>query len=47
MVSDNGLPADYKFLQEKYNLQGYSDTEEEVLSLDKAAPTVISEEVTI
>lgn len=25
----------------------YSDTEEEVLSLDKAAPTVISEEVTI
>lgn len=23
MVSDNGLPADYKFLQEKYNLQGY------------------------
>lgn len=23
MVSDNGLPVDYKLLQEKYNLQGY------------------------
>ena len=23
MVSDNGLPVDYMFLQEKYNLQGY------------------------